>query len=405
MKILLSAFAFSPLLGSECGVGWHWALALSKRHEVTVLTHAWFKDDVDAELARNPVPGLKVAYFHAEPFWTGFKRSHLDSPLYVTYWQARVPAFAKALHAKERFDVVHHLTHGTIRYPCWLGSLDATYIAGPMGGGERASPRFFAGTPWKPRLREFVRDAVLYSFCIDPFAQRALSHADKLFCKTHDTARFIPRRMQSKVIVAHEIGTPSPLPKPQPVRKGPRTQFLFAGRLLAWKGVHLAVDAVAKAVAQGADVGLQFVGDGDMLAHLQAKVARLGLQDRISFVGRVPQAQLLAMYHEADAFLFPSLHDSSGNVVLESLSRGLPVICLDLGGPKYFVNERCGRVVSTQGASQDELTSRLSRELLAFHDTSEADRQAMHDAALAQAAPQTWAHQVEQVYRHVQGGA
>jgi glycosyltransferase involved in cell wall biosynthesis len=111
------------------------------------------------------------------------------------------------------------------------------------------------------------------------------------------------------------------------------------------------------------------------------------------------------MYHEADAFLFPSLHDSSGNVVLESLSRGLPVICLDLGGPKYFLNERCGRVVSTQGASQDELTSRLARELLAFHNTSEADRQAMHDAALAQAAPQTWAHQVEQVYRHVQGGA
>jgi glycosyltransferase involved in cell wall biosynthesis len=404
MKILLSAFAFSPLLGSECGVGWHWALALAKRHDVTVLTHAWFKTDVEAELARNPVPGLTMAYFHAEPFWTGFQRSHLDSQVYVTYWQARAPAFARGLHAQTRFDVVHHLTHGTIRYPCWLGSLDATYIAGPMGGGERASPRFFRGTPWKARLREFVRDAVLYSFCIDPFAQRALSHADVLFCKTADTARFIPRRMQNKVVVAHEIGSPSPLPKPQPVRKGQRTQFLFAGRLLAWKGVHLAVDAIAKAVAQGADVGLHFVGDGEMLEHLQTKVAQLGLQDRISFAGRVPQARLLEMYHEADAFLFPSLHDSSGNVVLESLSRGLPVICLDLGGPKYFVHEGCGRIVSTQGLSQDGLTTNLAQEVIRFHQTTAPERQAMHDAALAQAASQTWDHQVEQVYRHVQRG-
>lgn len=401
MKILLSAFAFSPLLGSECGVGWHWALAMAKHHEVTVLTHDWFRRDVEAELARHPVPGLKVAYFQVQPFWTPFQRHHLDSQAYITYWQIRVLRFAKGLQAQARFDLVHHLTLGSIRYPCWLGFLGVRYVVGPLGGGERAPAHLYRGTPWRGRLREAVRDLVLYSFCIDPFAQWALGRADIIFCRTADTAGFIPGRMKSKVVVAHEIGAPVPCPRPEPLSVKARTTFLFAGRLLPWKGLHLAVAALAEAVARGANVGLHVVGDGEMLAHLQTQARALGMSDRIDFTARVPQAQLMAMYHDADAFLFPSLHDSGGTVVLESLSRGLPVICLDLGGPQHFLHPGCGTVVSTQGATQAELVSRLAAAIEAFSRLGRRERQSLHDEAIKQAGKLTWDHQVACVYEHI----
>ena len=47
-------------------------------------------------------------------------------------------------------------------------------------------------------------------------------------------------------------------------------------------------------------------------------------------------------YSRHDALLFPSLHDSSGNVVLEAMSRGLPVVCLAAGGPAVLVDAASG---------------------------------------------------------------
>jgi glycosyltransferase involved in cell wall biosynthesis len=401
MKILLSAFAFSPLLGSECGVGWHWAVAMARHHEVTVLTHDWFRTDVQAWLAREPVANLKVEYFHVEPFWAPFKRSHLDAHSYSVHWKRRLAAFAKTLQARDNYDLIHHLTWGSIRYPSWLGTVGKRYIAGPLGGGERAPWRFYQGVPWRARLKEVVRDMVLYSFKLDPIAQGALAPAEKIFCRTADTASFVPRRWQHKVVLVNEIGSPPLAPRTVPMAHKPRTTFLFAGRLLAWKGLHLALGALAEATRRGADVELLIVGEGDLRDFLLAEVERLGLQDRVQLRDRIPQLELMALYHHAEAFLFPSLHDSGGTVVLEALSRGVPVICLDLGGPQHFVTPACGTVVATAGASQTAVVQRLADAVCAYAALGVPARQAMHDAAVAQAARLTWAHQVEQVYKAI----
>lgn len=397
MKILLSAFAYSPILGSECGVGWHWARVLAQHHDVTVLTHAWFRPDVEQALARSPQPRLKVVYFGVDPLVGTFKRAHLDSQLYYVWWQWKVVAFAKALHARERFDVVHHLTWGSLRYPSWLGSLNARFIVGPLGGGERAPMRFFAGLPIKERLKEVLRDVVLFSFKVDPITQAALSKADRIFSRTQDTARFLPAHLGRKTTVAHEIGAPEVVDRPSRP-PGKTTTFLFAGRLIPFKGLHLALDAIAEAVRLGADVRLVAVGDGPLREFLLARASSYGLGERFDLRPRIPQADLMNLYLESDAFLFPSLHDSGGTVVLEALSRGLPVICLDLGGPACFVNPDCGLVVETQGKSQSALTKALAQAVMAHASKSPEERRAMGDAAAAQARRLTWDRQVAAVY-------
>ena len=64
------------------------------------------------------------------------------------------------------------------------------------------------------------------------------------------------------------------------------------------------------------------------------------VRDRVEFIPRVPQLKLFELYDTHDLLLFPSLHDSGGYVVLEALSHGLPVVCLDLGGPNEIVTSQ-----------------------------------------------------------------
>jgi len=66
------------------------------------------------------------------------------------------------------------------------------------------------------------------------------------------------------------------------------------------------------------------------------------VRDAITWVPWLEQAVVMRTYPRHDAFLFPSLHDSSGNAVLEALSQGLPVVCLDAGGPAVLVDSSCG---------------------------------------------------------------
>jgi hypothetical protein len=54
------------------------------------------------------------------------------------------------------------------------------------------------------------------------------------------------------------------------------------------------------------------------------------------------RAETLKLYPEYDLFLFPSLHDTGGYAIIEAMACGLPVICLDCGGPRVAVKNGAG---------------------------------------------------------------
>jgi glycosyltransferase involved in cell wall biosynthesis len=83
-------------------------------------------------------------------------------------------------------------------------------------------------------------------------------------------------------------------------------------------------------------------------------------------VSWMPQEQFLRLYDTHDLFFFPSLHDSTGWVVLESFCKGLPVACLNLGGPKDIVTPQSGVIVDTAGLDTSGVATRLAEELRAL---------------------------------------
>ena len=402
-QILLSAFACSPLWGSEPGVGWQWLVQLARQHDVVLVTHAFFRSHLEAALVEAQVVA-EVHYFQAPDFGVHPHRQ-LNSRVYYIWWQWRVRALVKRLLAARRFDLIHHLTWGTLRFPCLLGGLGVPLVMGPLGGGEAAPLRLFDGLPFKARAFDYLRSASLLWVRLDPLATWGPRRAALVLCKSAESLRALPRSVQARAVVTPEIGSPevdlSQRQEAAAANKGQRRfRLLFAGRLLGWKGVALALGATSRLVRDGLDVQLDIVGDGPLRGYLAEQIVRHRLQDRVRLLGAIPRAELLALYGRADIFVFPSLHDSSGNVVLEALSRGLPVVCLDLGGPAQYVDSSCGVVIGTQGLSRDALEAKLAGALAAL--VQDPLRVAsLSRAAAAHARRQSWEATVARAYGHI----
>src|SRR5581483_8803174 len=113
---------------------------------------------------------------------------------------------------------------------------------------------------------------------------------------------------------------------------GPRDRLnvLTVGRLDAHKGIDLLLRAVADACAQGAALDVTVVGTGPEQGRLAGFARELGVST--TWRGFVDQPGLPDVYAEADMFVFPTLDDTFGIVVLEAAAAGLPLISSPLAG-------------------------------------------------------------------------
>lgn len=389
MNILLSAYACRPNRGSELGVGWRWAseLALSG-NDVWVLTRTIFRPFIEEELRERPVERLRMIYYDP-PAWI----SPNGAGIYLHYyaWQIGVLPIARALCRSVRFHFVQHITLGVFRQPSFLPFLPVPFVFGPVGGGESAPAALRREFPLRGRIIDHLRDATNWLANFDPFLRLLYQRAAVILCKTEDTKNLIPRKYRYKAIVQREIGIGETHNTPS-ARVGATTdafKVLYVGRLIYWKGLHLGLSAFAKLKLHRPDAELTVVGSGPDADWLKARARTLGLDTCIHWLDRVEHAELLRRYTEFDVFLFPSLHDSSGNVVLEAMRGGLPVICLDLGGPPTMVDETCGRVVAARHSTRDQVIDGLYDALARFaRDPEYLDRCA--DGAMRKAESMSW---------------
>lgn len=89
--------------------------------------------------------------------------------------------------------------------------------------------------------------------------------------------------------------------------------------------------------ACGSNFRLALIGDGPQRKELEKKAAVFGMKEEVVFVGRVPNQEIKNYCHASDLFLFPSLSETQGIVLLESMAAGTPVIALKATGTKDVV--------------------------------------------------------------------
>jgi phosphatidylinositol alpha 1,6-mannosyltransferase len=155
-------------------------------------------------------------------------------------------------------------------------------------------------------------------------------------------------------------------------RPGGRTRALYVGRVTPEKNLG----ALVPIFAGRADVDLTIVGDGPSVPELQRQLPRA------AFAGRLEGAVLAQAYADADFFVFPSRTDTLGNVVLEAMASGLPVVVADAMGPKELVHDGVTGFVAHSDADFAGAVHVLA--------TQPERRQEMAQAARAFAETRSW---------------
>lgn len=108
----------------------------------------------------------------------------------------------------------------------------------------------------------------------------------------------------------------------------PATYVLYVGTLQPRKNLMGLLNAIAALIEQGRDVHLVIAGKkGWLYEPLFAHVQQLGLEERVHFIGYVPQEDLPALLSEARVFVLPSFYEGFGLPVLEAMACGTPVVC------------------------------------------------------------------------------
>lgn len=403
MRILLSAFACKPHSGSETGVGWRWACELAKQHEVIVLTDISRRAAIEAEMAARPTPQLKFHYYRPALLRRIPLVTRTANLLYLA-WQFGVVAEARRLHQMQPFDYTQHLTYGVFRNPSFLGSLGIPFVFGPVGGGEHCPWVLTRSMPFSEKLREYAR-AVINGFAyFDPFLRRSLTKATLILTKTPQTRHALPRRFHERCVDFLEIGI-DPVPDESidlRGQRGERFRIVFAGRLLGLKGVHLALRAIGRLVQDGRQLEFHIIGEGPMRPVLGRLARELGISSCVHWHGLMPQVELFERYREMDCLLFPSLHDSSGNVVLEAMSFGLPVVCLDLGGPPEILAGQGGIAVATDGLDEDGVATALAGATASLMDSPALLERLRHEAR-RRSECMTWERRINDAVMLIQG--
>lgn len=400
MKILLSAYACEPHSGSEPGIGWHWAIEIARLgHEVHVLTRANNVQAIENELAN--LSGLKLTIHGYDlPQWARWwKKGSRGMRLYYVLWQRGAYRCAQKLHAGERFDLVHHITFGVFRHPSFMGRLGIPFIFGPIGGGEYAPQSLLHSLPLRGRIAERMREAANRAASLDPLVQAAFRRATLICCNTPETIERVPASYRNKTICVHDVASDAAAIAANP-SSGAGPCFLFAGRLLYWKGVHLALRALAELRREIPDAELTIVGDGRDRAWLESIARQLQLGKAVQWRGWLPRAEVQRLYAAHCAFVFPSLHDSGGTVVLEAMSQGLPVICLDLGGPGSILPADCGAKIAARGRGEEQVIADLAEAMKKFAANS-GWRDEVAVNALKAARAMTWEIHVRHAYEEI----
>ena len=129
-------------------------------------------------------------------------------------------------------------------------------------------------------------------------------------------------------------------------------QICFVGTVEPRKGVDYGVRAFAEFAAAHPDYTFLVAGsfmtgysDADFCGKLLKLCGELGVEDRVRFMGRIDDDEKAKLYEQSRIFLFPSLMEGYGWVMVEAMSYGMPVVAFDNSAMPYTVNDTNGILV------------------------------------------------------------
>lgn len=183
--------------------------------------------------------------------------------------------------------------------------------------------------------------------------------------------------------------------------------YLIVARHLYEKcGVDVAVEAFARGACRNTHL-LVLMGDGDQRQALEQSAQRLGVADRVKFIGRQPHVRALPIIRNADASLVPSVPvgdyiEATSITMLESLGMGVPLIASNIGGLKQVL-EGTGAGVLVEPRDPDGLAAAIDGVLGDAAKRQELSRRG-RDIVAESYSTESWFSRIMDVYQSVANG-
>jgi len=378
-------------------VGWHRAVEIARHADVWVICKQQdYQKDIERYLAASPrPPGLHFCFLPNTPLELRLKR--IPGLWYLAYnlWHRRAYRRAVSLHREVGFDLAHQLTLAGFREPGYLWKLPVPFVWGPVGGTQNYPAGFLRTAGLRGALREGARAALnRLQFRLSRRVRCAARGAAAIFAANTTARRDFMNVHGRRTYLMPTCGTDATRAavRASGTPGGP-LRILWCGVLEHHKALHLLIAALAR-VPESVDYQVRILGAGPLEKRWRRLARRAGIEARCEWLGWVPHKEVWAHYEWADVFAFTSLRDTSAHVVLEAMTQGVPVICLDHQGAGDVVTRDCG--IKIPVTTPAEVVSRLCGAIVSLA-SDRVGLAALGNAARARAERFQWSRQARKI--------
>jgi glycosyltransferase involved in cell wall biosynthesis len=196
---------------------------------------------------------------------------------------------------------------------------------------------------------------------LSPLIRRIWCHAETVVAKSEREIEMIHAvdPNASCLLIPNGVDLAAFMPNEATCEAGP-LRLLCVGRLIERKGQHHLIEAVKRLMDEKIDVRLDLVGTGDARSDNEAQVDRLGLADRVRFMGYVPREKIAEHYVATHVFVLPSYNEGMSVALLEAMASGLAVVATRAAITPELVEPEANGLVFDWG-DVERLTEHLRR--------------------------------------------
>ncbi len=202
----------------------------------------------------------------------------------------------------------------------------------------------------KAKLVELIRNMSNLFAKIKFRLNGKLENCDELLFANYETQKYLEKLRRHHGKVMTEVGMDDVCVRRKEIESP--VKFLVIGRLIYRKGVVFLLDALSR-LPQGDSYVLKIVGEGPELSTIQKFIKKKMLENHVKIIKPVPFIEMKKIYMGSDVLILPSLRETTGTVLVEALSYGLPVITINQFGGKVVLDKSVAWFYS--GDTKDEI--------------------------------------------------
>lgn len=400
-KIFISAYACEPNMGTEIGVGWHWALEMSHYFEVWVLTRKSNQSNIEQWMKESETKyDIHFIYFDLPKALRFWKKGLRGVRTYYVLWQYLTNRIVRKTMKENDIHIYHLLTYGNSLWPASRYGMKQFFVWGPTGGVDSIPYEYSKHYPLKSKIVEWVRRMVVRTLPLNVGFQSRCKNADLIFCKSNSMYQAVPEKYRKKAMLFTDVAVEPRVYDRKSTSDKDKIKYIVVGRFDPWRGFDILLEAFAGAVEKNPDLELEIIGDGSDRERLQGIIRKCGLETNVKMAGKVPIDVYYEKMASCDVVVNSCLKEGAVTAAFDALSFGKPLIGIDTGGyTRYFHPEYSIIIPRT---TRTETIQKLREAIL--ESANENKREEMSQNAYLASGKYTWTTKGEEIAEAIEGG-